>query len=135
VRRLNLMVGILFLCCAAGVAMAQENISGIWDEDAQSQATSGVSSSQIMFAQFGNKLQVIGFFEYRGVSCVWSGTGTVNGSAVEHSVNYSKRYPDPAWKGADGKFVLTLSPDGRTLTGKWHNNNGDSGTKKFVKRK
>ena len=134
-KKLILMAGIFFIFCTLPVAVAQENMSGIWDEDAQSQKTSDVSSSQVMYAQFGNQIQVIGYFEYRGVSCVWSGTGTVKGSAVEHAVNYSKRYPDPAWKGADGRLVLTLSPDGRILTGTWHNNNGDSGSKKYVKRK
>jgi hypothetical protein len=134
-KRLNLIAGILFIFCMTGVAMAQENMSGIWDEDADLQRSEGVSNFEIIYAQFGNQLQATGYFEYRGVSCVWAGTGTVKGSTVEVTVNYSKRYPGQVWKGADGRFVLTLSADGRTLTGKWYNNNGDSGPKTFVKRK
>jgi hypothetical protein len=134
-KKLIPIAGILFIFCAARVAMAQENMSGIWDEDAQSQRTSEISRSVIIYAQFGNKLRATGFFEYKGDTCVWAGTGTVDGKAVEHSVNYSKWGSLPGYKDADGGFVLTLSPDGRTLTGTWHSNNGGSGTKKFVKRK
>jgi hypothetical protein len=134
-KKLIMLAGILFISCAACVARAEENMSGIWEMDAQSQRTSGLSNYQIIYAQFGNRLQAAGYFELRGVSCVWSGMGTVKGSAVEHTVTFSKRYPDPAWKGADGRYVLTLSPDGRTLTGTWCNNNGDSGPIGFVKRK
>ena len=61
-KRLILIAAILFIFGAAGGARAEENMSGIWDEDAQSQATSDVSNSQIMYAQFGKQLQAIGFF-------------------------------------------------------------------------
>ena len=134
-KKLILMAGILFIVFAARGARAQENMSGIWDEDTQSQRTSEVSGSVIIYAQFGNELRAIGFFEYKGDTCVWAGTGTVNGKAVEHSVNYSKWGSLPGYKDADGGLALTLSPDGRTLTGTWHSNNGSSGTKKYVKRR
>ena len=129
-KKLIIVTGFLFIFCVASFAIAGENFSGIWEDK-----NPDTVNSQYIYSQFGNKVQVVGYFEYKGVPCVWSGIGTVNGNEVEHTVNYSKRYPHPTWKGADGKLVLTLSPDGRTLNGKWHNNNGDSGSKIIVKRK
>jgi hypothetical protein len=129
-KKMVIVAGFLSILFVATIAMAAENFSGIWEDK-----NPDTVNSQYIYSQFGNKVQVAGYFEFQGVPCVWSGTGTVNGNTVEHTINYSKRHPHPAWKGADGKLVLTLSPDGRTLSGTWYNNNGDSGTKIIVKRK
>jgi len=129
-KKLIIVTGFMFIFCVASIAMAGDNFSGIWEDK-----NPDTVNSQYIYSQFGNKVQVAGYFEYKGVPCVWSGTGTVNGNKVEHTVNYSKRHPDPIWRGADGKLVLTLSADGKTLSGTWYNNNGDSGSKIIVKRK
>ncbi len=129
-KKLIVVAGILFIFCASSIVMAGENFSGIWEDQ-----NPDTINSQYIYSQFGNKVQVAGYFEYKGVPCVWSGAGTVKGNEVEHTVKYSKRYPHPTWKGADGRLILTLSPDGRTLKGTWYNNNGDSGEKIIVKRK
>jgi hypothetical protein len=129
-KKLIIVTGFFFIFCIASIAMAAENFSGIWEDK-----NPDTVNSVYIYSQFGNKVQASGYFEIKGVPCVWSGTGTVNGNQVEHTVNYSKRYPHPSWNGADGKLVLTLSPDGKTLSGTWYNNNGDSGSKIIVKRK
>jgi len=124
------MAVVLAILFVSSIAAAAENFSGLWEDK-----NPDTVNSYYIYSQFGNKVQAAGYFEFKGVPCVWSGTGTVNGNEVEHTVIYSKKYPHPSWKGADGKLVLTLSPDGKTLMGKWFNNNGDSGTKIIVKRK
>lgn len=129
-KKLTVAVALFFVFSMVSIAMAGGNFSGIWEDK-----NPDTVNSQYIYAQFGNKVHVNGYFEFKGVPCVWSGTGTINGNKVEHTVNYSKRYPDAGWKGADGRFVLTLSADGRTLSGTWYNNNGDSGSKIIVKRK
>jgi hypothetical protein len=129
-KKLIIGTGFFFIFCMASIVMAGENFSGIWEDQ-----NPGTVNSVYIYSQSGNKVQVTGYFEHRGVPCVWSGTGTVNGNKVEHTVNYSKRHPDPIWRGADGKLILTLSADGKTLSGTWYNNNKESGTKTIVKRK
>lgn len=108
------------------------DVSGTWIEVVNDPDVSG---SQVVFSQSGNQIQANGSFIYRNVTCVWNGTGTVEGRVAKHSVNYTSRYPDPAWAGADGGFSLNLSPDGKTLSGTWYNNNGSSGSKTFMRKK
>lgn len=129
-KKYTILTGVLIVFCAATIALAAENFSGIWEDK-----NPDTVNSQYIYSQFGNKVLAAGYFEFKGVPCVWSGSGTLKGNVVEHTVDYSKRHPHPSWKGADGRFVLTLSPDGRVLKGTWYNNNGDSGEKIIVKRK
>lgn len=131
-QKLKVLAVVLVILCTVSVAAAGENISGIWKE------ASGVSQAtniQLMYAQVGNTVHAVGYFEINGVPCVWHGTGTINGNTVEYPVLYSKPYPEWKRNGADGKHVLTLSADGKTVTGKWYNNNGDSGSTIYVKQK
>jgi hypothetical protein len=109
---------------------AGRNISGVWDDDG-----ANMSKAQVIYSQVGNQISVQGSFIYNGVTCEWNGSGTINGNKVEHTVNYTKRYPDPSWNKADGKLVLTLSPDGKSLTGTWYNNTPGSGPKHLIRRK
>ena len=130
-KKTTIFMAVLVILWAASIAMAEENISGVW-EDVDPMAV----NAQSVYAQFGNKVHATGYFEFQGVQpCVWLGTGTINGNKVELTVIFSKKPSDPIWNGADGKYVLTLSPDGRTLSGTWYNKNGASGAKKIVKRK
>jgi hypothetical protein len=132
-KKLAVFALVLFILCEVSVAVAGHNISGIWRED--SPANSDVANAQLMYAQSGNNVQVVGYFEFKGTPCVWYGSGILRGNALEYSVIYSKPYPDWRGNGADGKHVMTLSGDGKTVTGKWHNNNGDSGPARYIKQK
>ena len=105
------------------------SIVGTWEDDSPD-----LSNSRYTYSQSGNNIQLRGSFVHKGFTCEFSGTGTIKGNKVVHSVTYSKRPPDPAWRGADGGLELTVSPDGKTMTGTWHNNNHDSGAKRLVKR-
>lgn len=130
-KKITVLIGFLFILCTVSIALAGENISGIWIGDFP--ADNDVSNVQLMYSQIGNNINVIGYFEFKGVPCVWQGTGTIKDSIVQYSVNYSKPYP--GWKDAGEKHVLTLSADGKTVIGKWYNNSGESGPAKYIKRK
>jgi hypothetical protein len=127
-KKLAVLGVALFILCGVSVAVAGQNISGIWGGDG-----SGVTNVQVIFAQSGKNVQVAGYFEINGTPYVWSGSGTLIGNALEYSVIYSKN-PDPG-NGPNGKHVMTLSSDGRTITGQWNNNYGNSGTVRYVKQK
>ena len=127
-KKTAIFMAVLFILCAASIAVAEENISGIWVFEG-----SGAANAQMILAQSGNKIQVVGYFEVNGTPYVWYGSGTLRGNALEYSVIYSKN-PDPG-NGPNGKHVMTLSADGKTVTGKWYNNYGNSGTSSYVKQK
>ena len=108
---------------------AERNLNGVWQDDGP-----GMSNAYVTYSQAGDQITVKGSFVYQGVTCEWAGSGRFNGGKVEHSVTYSKGPNGSSWKEADGKFVLTLSADGRTPTGTWHNNSGGSGAKRLIRQ-
>jgi hypothetical protein len=104
------------------------SVEGDWTDDHPA-----LVNNIVTFRQEGNRITARGSFTFNGFRCEWVGTGTLNGNRLEHTINYTRRPPDAAWRGADGRVVLTLSPDGRSLTGTWYNNNGDSGPKRLYR--
>lgn len=72
-KRLASAAAVLLLACAAvSATQAADNISGIWSE--VSSGHPEVRNIQLMYAQTGNTVQAIGYFELNGVPCVWHGT-------------------------------------------------------------
>lgn len=128
-KRLSIIV-VLLVGCIVSIAFAGQNISGIW---VAMEDNPEVSNLQVIYSQIGTKVNAVAYFEYKGVPCVWHGNGTVSGNKAKYSVNYSKHYP--GWNGADGKHVMTISTDGKTMTGNWYNQNGDSGRMTYSKKK
>lgn len=127
-KKLASFLSALIIVFMVSTVFAEQNVSGIWVSEG-----SGVSNAQLIYAQNGTKLQVAGYFEVNGSPYVWHGTGTVKGNVLEYSVLYSKN-PDSG-DGPNGRHVMTLSPDGKTVSGKWFNNYGKSGTGSYVKQK
>jgi hypothetical protein len=94
---------------------------------------SGVANEHFLLAQSGNKTTSVTYFEFNGAPFVYYGFGTVNGNTLEYSYKYSKN-PTPKVT-TNGKFVMTISDDGKTLTGKWYDDYGNSGNCTYVKQK
>jgi len=61
-KKLIIVAGFFFIFCMASIAMAGENISGIWQD-----VDPIAGNSQCIYAQFGNKVQVTAYFEFQGV--------------------------------------------------------------------
>ena len=75
------------------------------------------------------------FSSYQHSTHLCPDQGTINGNTVEYPMICNKPYPDWKGNGADGQHVLTLSADGKKVTGKWYNNNRDSGPTSNVEQK
>lgn len=99
------------------------NVSGTWVSTADDP---NVSNAQVVFTQSGTAIKTRATFYFRGTLVSWNGSGTVSGNRVETTVIYDRLYP--GWNSSsNGKWVMTLSPDGETMTGRWYNNAGASG--------
>ena len=127
-KRFTFSVVVLFFLFGVSIVYAGENISGIWDEQNSNPEVTHITN---IITQFGNKIVVSAYYEWRGAHNVWSGSGTINGNKVEFTVNYSKKTQFQY----DGKKVFTLSADGKTLTGNWYDNKGNSGPNIMVKQR
>jgi hypothetical protein len=111
-------------------AVAQwRSIQGQWHDDSP-----GLTNAVVTYTQDGSQISVRASFVFNGFRCEWVGSGSISGNRVTHNVQYTRRPPDDAWRGADGRFVLTLSEDGNVLSGTWSNNNGHSGGKRLTRR-
>ena len=129
-KKTTIFMTVLIILCAASIAVAAENVSGIWKTTEGGGAT---TTDYLLLAQSGNNVHAIQYFELNGNPYIWYGSGTFQGNTLECSVTYTKN-PTPGYT-ADGKIVGTLSADGKQLTGKWFNNYGNSGNYVYVKQK
>jgi hypothetical protein len=114
---------------AEGGGAGWRSIEGEWRDESPE-----LSNSVVVYTQNGNQISARGSFIFNGFRCEWVGSGSISGNQVTHTVQYTRRPPDEAWRGADGRLVLTLSADGRVLSGTWSNNNGHSGAKRLTRR-
>ena len=128
-KKTTIIMAVLVIFCAASIAVAAENISGIW----VTEGGDGSTNTYLLLAQSGNTVHAVQYFENNGNSYVEYGSGTFRGNTMECSVTYTKN-PTPGIT-ADGKIVGTFSADGKKLTGKWFNNYGNSGNFVYVKQK
>jgi hypothetical protein len=110
------------------MAMAGETISGLWQET----STPDYKSSHVIFSQDGEEIVVTCYWEFKGQKVVWHGHGTRRGKQVVYTITHTVCPPDFAQK---GEHKLTISPDGKTMTGKWSNARKESGPLKFVRKK
>jgi hypothetical protein len=119
---------VLSLAGGIQVATAADSISGLWKEV----STPKHENSYVVFSQDAGLLFVTCYWEFEGTPIVWHGVGSAWGNQVEYAYKSTKIRSgwDPV-----GKQEMTLSPDGKTLTGTWKNTRGESGPLKFIKIK
>jgi hypothetical protein len=128
-KKLKVFASVLVILCAVSVAIAGENISGIW---VQRNPMSGVANEHFLIAQSGSNITVVVYFEFNGAPYVYYGLGTAKDNTFEFSYKYSKN-PTPGVT-TSGRQVMSLSADGK-LIGKWSDDYGNSGNSVYVKQK
>jgi len=119
---------ILLLLLLTPAALAGDSISGLWEEV----STPEHKSSVVIFSQEGETIHVASYWEFRGQKVVWHGKGTRKGNLVKYS--YSTTRGPSKWE-PYGVHDLTLSKDGKTMTGTWKNQKKQSGPLKFIRKK
>ena len=108
-------------CAAAGcaalslagwisAASAADPISGLWKEV----STPKHENSYVVFSQDAGMLFVTCYWEFEGTPIVWHGVGSAWGNQVEYA--YKSTRIRSGWDPV-GKQELTLSADGKTLSG------------------
>jgi hypothetical protein len=107
------------------VASAPDPISGLWKEA----STPKHENSFVVFSQDAGLLFVTCYWEFEGTPIGWHGEGSAWGNQVEYA--YKSTKIRPGWDPVE-KHELTLSADGKTLTGIWKNTRGESGPLKFI---
>jgi hypothetical protein len=99
------------------------NVTGTWVSPDSGDTTNAV----VIFTQTGSRLTARATFKFRGYDVSWNGEGTLNGSSLRTSVVYDRLAP--GWTSSvNGRWEMTVSPDGQTMTGRWINNAGQSGS-------
>ncbi|MBN2496907.1 MAG: hypothetical protein JXR96_20115 [Deltaproteobacteria bacterium] len=119
---------VLVIVLLAPEALADDSISGLWKET----STPGHKSSFVVFSQDGEQVVASCYWEHEGRSIVWHGIGTRKGRRIAYRVTHT-RYPQ-GWVRL-GEHRLTLSEDGKTMTGRWTNSRQESGLLVFVRKK
>ena len=109
-------------------ASAADPISGLWKEV----STPKHENSYVVFSQDAGMLFVTCYWEFEGTPIVWHGVGSAWGNQVEYA--YKSTRIRSGWDPI-GKHELTLSADGKTLSGTWKNTRGESGPLKFIRIK
>jgi len=120
--------GLALLLLTTPAVLAGDSISGLWQEV----STPEHKSSFVVFSQDGEKVHVACYWEYRGQEVVWHGKGTRKGHRVKYAYNTTR---GPSNWEPYGVHDLTLSKDGKTMTGTWTNQRKESGPLKFIRKK
>ena len=118
----------LLLLLTAPAVRAGDSISGLWEEV----STPGHKSSFVVFSQDGETVHVACYWEFKGQPVVWHGKGTRKGGKVKYS--YSTTRGPAKWE-PYGVHDLTLSKDGKSMTGTWTNQKKQTGPLKFIRKK
>ena len=124
-RRTVMMLFVIIVLIGT-TAFAQQNIGGVWRET----STKDIKNSIVIISQDGNDLTLCSSWEYRGSQIVWHGNGKIDGRKVVYQIKHTKN-PD-GW-GVEGTHELELSSNGKSLSGKWKNSKGETGSLKFEK--
>ncbi len=115
----NLIV--LFFCTTLTVnAQDTINLNGVWRD---SSGTSFANCYAII-TQKGNKITFSHYIEFKGQSFVEFGQGYLKRRTIKYKVKVTKQIE--GWA-TIGKHELTLSADGKTLRGFYHDGKGNTG--------
>jgi hypothetical protein len=104
-----------------------QDINGVWEET----STPDHQNSTVVICQLGNQVYLTCYWEFKGKPVVWKGECTRKGNQLEFGTKHAKII-----KGWDPNVRqhLTISDNGKSMSGKWQNSNGDSGKLSYVKK-
>jgi hypothetical protein len=103
------------------------NLSGLW----QSAESDHAKNDYLIIAQEDNAIFVSHYLEWKGQPLIEHGSGLRDGDTIHYAVRVSRGIP--GWAVA-GTHHLTLSPDGKTLSGHFKDNRGNTGPIKFTRK-
>ena len=107
--------------------IAPISITGLW-ADSNSAA---FTNCHAIFSEKDGKVSFAHYLEFNGTGMVEEGKGTITGNKVQYDVIVTKAIP--GWALA-GTHILTLSDDGKKLSGIFKDAKGNTGPIVFVKR-
>ncbi|MBZ5672072.1 MAG: hypothetical protein LAO04_20400 [Acidobacteriia bacterium] len=120
--------GLLILVAASSSTFAAD-ITGVWQYESMPDST-------VTIAQDGSALHVCAYHGLNGTpaAIISYGTGTIDGSTTKLKFKVVRR-PNSTWGGSTGVTYqdLTVSPDGKTITGTWRNDLGQGTAAKLVR--
>ena len=105
-----IMLAAAAVLSAAGPASAAD-VGGAWTKTTHSDP-----ENVTVFFSEGKTVKAIGYGRIGGGPAIWHAEGRFAGGALELSYHYSSDATPPGWE-PDGTMRLTLSADGKTLSG------------------
>lgn len=127
-----LIISILLLCLSfvfkSDKDSASPSIIGLWADSNSSSFT----NCYAIFSEKKGKLYFSHYLEFNGQPMVEHGTGTFKNGIAQYNVTVSKGIEGWSMK---GKHMLVLTPDGKTLRGKYADEMGKTGPLVFKRIK
>jgi hypothetical protein len=109
-------------------ALRAADLNGIWTK-----TTSPDPNNITIFYHEKNVVKAMGYSEIDGIKVVWHGEGQMKGSHLQCSYRYAENAIPDGWE-PEGVMELTLSQDGKEMTGTARSNSGGwSGEIGFVR--
>jgi len=109
---------LVLLLFVVSVSFAENTLDGVYEEV-------GATDSIVVYAQDGSMVYATGYYNINGQPRVWYGMGQREGNTISHSYKIT-RGPSSLTTMKPGKHILTISPDGKTMTGKATGSDGTS---------
>jgi len=123
--------GLLMLVAVSSKTLAAD-VTGVWRYE-------GLPDSEVTIAQDGNLVYISA---HHGVNSapgapaaiISYGIGVIDGDKIKVQFKVVRR-PTPTWGGTNGVTYqdLTVSPDGKTVTGTWRNDVGQGPAAKLIR--
>ena len=107
---LSVSFALVLLLFVVSVSFAETILDGVYE------VVGGINSI-VVYAQDGNTVYATGYYDINGQPRVWYGKGQREGNIISHSYKIT-RGPASLTTMKPGKHILTISPDGKTMTGK-----------------
>ena len=105
------------------------DVTGLWRYEE-------IPDSQVIISQDGNVLYISACHALNGApaAVISYGIGVIDGDKIKLQFKAVRR-PNSTWGGANGVTYeeLTVSPDGKTITGTWRNDVGQGAAAKLIR--
>jgi len=119
---------LLTLVAVSSKAFAAD-VTGVWRYE-------GLSDSEMTIAQDGNLVYICVHHGLNGAPAAVIGyaVGIIDGDKIRAQFKVVRR-PNSTWGGSNGVSYqdLTVSPDGKSITGTWRNDSGSGAAAKLIR--
>ena len=119
---------LLTLVALSSKALAAD-VTGIWRYE-------GLPDSEVIITQDGSLLHICAYHGLNGApaAIISYGIGVIDGDRIKVQFKVVRR-PTPTWGGSNGVTYqdLSVSPDGKTITGTWRNDSGSGAAAKLIR--